>query len=71
MPVVPYYLGRSAHVWITAMSRRNSAWQAREGGGNDRGDVLPLRVASWVHCDDTVANLLGERGAVAVRRNVI
>ena len=36
MPVVPYYLGQSARVWITAMSRRNSAWQAREGGGNDR-----------------------------------
>ena len=27
MPIVPYFLGRPAHVWIAAMSRRGSAWQ--------------------------------------------
>jgi len=25
MPEVPYYLGRPAHVWIAAMSRRRAA----------------------------------------------
>ena len=33
MPVVPYYLGRSDHVWIAVTSRRNSAPQER---GDDR-----------------------------------
>ena len=27
MPIVPYFLGRPAHVWIAAMSRRGSARQ--------------------------------------------
>ena len=31
MPVVPYYLGRSDHVWIAAMLRRDSVRQEREG----------------------------------------
>ena len=39
MPVVPYYLGRPAHVWSTAMSRRNSARPAREGGRLAHGDA--------------------------------
>jgi hypothetical protein len=30
MPVVRYYLGRSAHVWSAAMLRRDSVRQERE-----------------------------------------
>jgi hypothetical protein len=39
MPVVPYYLGRPARIWIAAMSRRSSARQARKGGGLVRHDI--------------------------------
>lgn len=33
MPLVSYYLGRPAHVWIAAMSRRGSAQKADNGSG--------------------------------------
>jgi hypothetical protein len=39
MFIVSYYLGRPAHVWSAAMSRRNSARQAREGGGLAHSDI--------------------------------
>ena len=33
MPLVPYYLGRPAHFWIAAMSRRGSGRIADNGSG--------------------------------------
>jgi hypothetical protein len=33
MPVVPYYLGRPASVWIAAMAKRGFARQPRTGTG--------------------------------------
>jgi hypothetical protein len=33
MPLVPYYLGRPAHVWIAAMARRGSAQKADNASG--------------------------------------
>ena len=43
MPIVPYYLGRPAHVWIAAMSRRGPARQTRQGTahGEVRGQQAP------------------------------
>jgi hypothetical protein len=33
MPLVAFYLGRPAHVWIAAMSRRGPARKADNGSG--------------------------------------
>jgi hypothetical protein len=43
MPIVPYYLGRPAHVWIAAMSRRGSPRQTGQGTahGEVRGQQAP------------------------------
>jgi hypothetical protein len=41
MPLVSYYLGRPAHVWIAAMSRRGSARNAGNGSGGVR--YIPAR----------------------------
>jgi hypothetical protein len=40
MPIVPYYLGHPAHVWIAAMSRRSFAWQANNGCELVRSGIL-------------------------------
>jgi hypothetical protein len=37
MPLVSYYLGRPAHVWIAAMSRCGPARKAGNGSGVVRG----------------------------------
>ena len=47
MPIVAYYLGRPAHVWSAAVSRRNSARQACGGGGLAHSDV-PRQPAAGV-----------------------
>jgi hypothetical protein len=41
MPLVSYYLGRPAHVWIAAMSRRGPARKAGNGSGVVRGTLAP------------------------------
>jgi hypothetical protein len=43
MPIVPYLLGRPAHVWIAAMSRRGSPRQTGQGTahGEVRGQQAP------------------------------
>ena len=43
MPIVPYLLGRPAHVWIAAMSRRGSPRQTGQGSahGEVRGQQAP------------------------------
>jgi hypothetical protein len=41
MPLVSYYLGRPAHVWIAAMPRRGPARKAGNGSGVVRG--IPAR----------------------------
>jgi hypothetical protein len=39
MTIVHYYLGRPAHVWIAANSRRSPARQARKGGGRIQSGI--------------------------------
>jgi pimeloyl-ACP methyl ester carboxylesterase len=43
MPIVPYLLGRPAHVWIAAMARSGSPRQTRQGTahGEVRGQQAP------------------------------
>ena len=43
MPIVPYYLGRPAHVWVAAMSRRGSPRRTAQGTahGEVRGQQAP------------------------------
>lgn len=48
MPIVPYYLGRPSHVWIAALSRRNSAWRSPEDGGLACSDVSAQPMADLV-----------------------
>jgi hypothetical protein len=43
MPVVSYYLGRPAHVWIAAMSRPGSAQKADNGSGVVSAEALCAR----------------------------
>jgi hypothetical protein len=42
MPIVPYYLGRPAHVWIAAMSSRGSDRKDKHSGVV-RGSTPPGR----------------------------